>query len=98
MHDLESAIRANPRVTELCRALCCIDDAELMMKFLRDLLSLSEYLRTANYWAAAAELNKGKVVRQVARELGLSPVTVQKARHWLYEGTGASVIVLGRLD
>ncbi len=74
----------NPRIRALGEALqsACGGEHDLVMRFLRDLLSAREMQDVANRWAAARMLLDGQTQTATARELGLSNKTVNEIAQW----------------
>lgn len=71
MPPVEPAILESPRFRDLCSALLqCAPDEELLLRFLRDLLTFAWCSEVANRWAAAREIYGGRTVRETAVVLG----------------------------
>jgi uncharacterized protein YerC len=82
--QVETELQENERVQGLCNALtACKGDRELLLRFLRDLLSARELQDFANRWAAARMLMDGRTQIATARELGMSTKTVNEVAMWV---------------
>jgi uncharacterized protein YerC len=87
---VEPELAENPRIVALCQALqACTGDGDLLMRFLRDLLSAREMQDVANRWAAARMLIEGQTQTGTARELVMSAKTVNEIAMWVH-GTFAT--------
>src|SRR5215207_2830035 len=87
---VEPDLAENERIQALCDALqACAGDADLLLRFLRDLLSAREMQDTANRWAAARMLIDGHTQTATAKELALSAKTVNEIALWVH-GTFAT--------
>jgi uncharacterized protein YerC len=89
--EVEPELAENPRIAALCEALeaCAHGDGDLMVRFLRDLLSAREMQDVANRWAAARMLMEGQTQTATARELAMSAKTVNDIAMWV-QGTFAT--------
>jgi len=82
--QVEPELLENQRVQALSAALAaCRNDQELLLRFLRDLLSSRELLDFANRWAAARMLMDGHTQIATAKELGMSTKTVNEVAMWV---------------
>lgn len=81
---VEAELQDNPRIHALCAAVAvCKSDHDLLLRFLRDLLSARELQDFANRWAAARMLMDGRTQIATARELGMSTKTVNEVAMWV---------------
>ncbi len=82
--EVEPELSGNERVQALVTALnkACGDE-ELLLRFLRDLLSARELQDFANRWAAARLLMSRNTQMATARELGMSTKTVNEVALWV---------------
>lgn len=88
--DIEPELRENPRVQALCDAIAaCAGDRELLLRFMRDLLTARELQDMANRWAAAQLLMEGRTQTATAREVSMSNKTVNDIAMWVH-GTFAT--------
>ncbi|HEY3082510.1 MAG TPA: Trp family transcriptional regulator [Chloroflexota bacterium] len=82
--QVEPELHDNERVQALCAAVAaCKSDHELLLRFLRDLLSARELQDFANRWAAARMLMDGRTQIATAKELGRSTKTVNEVAMWV---------------
>ena len=82
--DIERTIKEDLDVRALCTALqATCGNEDLMLKFLRDLLTFEELRRVAHRWAVARKLLQGKKQVEVAKELALSTKTVSNVAQWV---------------
>ena len=82
--QVEPELRDSERVQSLCEAVAaCEGDRELLLRFLRDLLSARELQDFANRWAAARLLIGGRTQIATAKELGMSTKTVNEVAMWV---------------
>jgi uncharacterized protein YerC len=89
-YQVEPQLSENDRIQALCVALAvCDGDRDLILRFLRDLLSARELQDVANRWAAARMLMDGQTQVATARELSLSAKTVNEIAAWVH-GTFAT--------
>lgn len=94
--ELEPQLKT--KATEkLCIALAKIDKTEDMALFLRDLLTFEEIAEASRRLLAAELLQKGKSIRDVAKELGVSTTTVSRIYSWLHHGMGGYSLALEKL-
>ena len=81
----------------LCKALAqCAPDQDLLLSFLRDLLTTQELRRVAARWAVARSIHEGKSPGEVAAELHLSRSTAKQVHQWIMSGTGGFRAALDR--
>jgi uncharacterized protein YerC len=79
MGAAEPELAGNQRVRDLCAALdVCDRDRDLMLRFLRDLLSHHELATLGDRWAIARSLLDGRTQTATAASLALSIKTVGK--------------------
>jgi uncharacterized protein YerC len=87
---VEPELAENPRIAALCQALlACAGDGDLLMRFVRDLLSAREMQDVANRWAAARMLIEAQTQTGTAKELAMSAKTVNEIAMWVH-GTFAT--------
>jgi TrpR-related protein YerC/YecD len=72
----------------LVKALLTLTTEDDLFAFLRDLLTEPEIEELSERFAAARLLAAGKSQREVAREVGLSLMTVTRVNKWLRRGEG----------
>lgn len=82
---------------KLYEVLAEIDKPEEMADFLRDLLTLEEIEEASRRLLAAGLLQKGKSIRDIAKEIGVSTTTVVRINYWLHHGMGGYRLALEKL-
>lgn len=93
---LESQLEM-PAVKKLYEAVAKIDQPEEMALFLRDLLTLEEIEEASRRLLIAENLKKGKGIRAIAKEFGVSTTTVSRINYWLHHGMGGYDLALEKL-
>lgn len=86
-----------PAVKKLYEAVAKIDQPEEMALFLRDLLTLEEIEEASRRLLIAENLKKGKGIRAIAKEFGVSTTTVSRINYWLHHGMGGYDLALEKL-
>jgi uncharacterized protein YerC len=82
---VEPELSENERVQALVAAVnAACGDEDLLLRFLRDLLSARELQDFANRWAAARMLMARSTQMAAARELGMSTKTVNEVALWVH--------------
>jgi uncharacterized protein YerC len=99
MREVEAEIRESVRVQSLLDALQICSNEELLLRFLRDLLTYEEIQQLANRWAAAHNILEGKSQQQTVKELSISSKTVGNAYQWTNGpyGTGGFIEVYEKI-
>ena len=98
MEKRELEPQLNTKATqELYKVLAKISKPEEMADFLRDLLTFEEIEEASRRLLAAGLLQKGKNIRNVAKELGISTTTVVRINFWLHHGMGGYRLALEKL-
>ncbi|MDR0411485.1 MAG: trp operon repressor [Treponema sp.] len=64
--------RVQKNIVELAQVLAKAQDAELIMSFLKELLTPSEIADVAVRWALVKELKDKRTHREIAKDLGVS--------------------------
>ena len=82
--EVEPELREDERVQALCRALVICTDEELMLKFLRDVLTIREARDISKRWAAARLLIQRQTQSQTAKDLEMSNRTVNEVDQWVH--------------
>lgn len=82
---------------KLYKVLAEIDKSEEMAAFLRDVLTLEEIEEASRRLLAASLLQKGKSIRDIAKEIGVSTTTVVRINYWLHHGMGGYRLALEKL-
>ncbi len=98
-YEVDAAFKED--VQPICQALeACCHDPELMVRFLRDLLSVKEAQNLRNRWAIAQLLLEGRSQVEVARQLKISSKTIGNVYQWVYGpfATGGYAQVYQRLQ
>ena len=97
MRDVEGNPRSDAHIRALCKALAqCAPDEDLLLRFLRDLLTVQELQRAAARWAVARSIDEGKSPEEVAAELHVSRSTAARVRKSVVNGTGGFRAALER--
>lgn len=94
--ELEPELKSKA-AQELYEVLTRIDKPQEMANFLRDLLTLEEIEETSRRLLAAGLLKKGKSIRDIAKEIGVSTTTVVRINYWLHHGMGGYRLALEKL-
>ena len=81
---------------ELAETLTHIDDRELMLEFLRELLTAREAERISGRWEIVKRLSEGVPQRRIAEELGLSLCNITRGSRELRRRESAMRTVLER--
>ena len=83
--QVEPELSENERVQALVTAInAACGDEDLLLRFLRDLLSARELQDFANRWAAARMLMERSTQMATAKELGMSTKTVNEVALWVH--------------
>jgi TrpR-related protein YerC/YecD len=82
---------------KLYKVLAEIDKPDDMANFLRDLLTLEEIEEASRRLLSAGLLKKGKSIRDIAKEIGVSTTTVVRINYWLHHGMGGYRLALEKL-
>ena len=83
--QVEPELSENERVQALVTAFnAASGDEDLLLRFLRDLLSARELQDFANRWAAARMLMARTTQMATAKELGMSTKTVNEIALWVH--------------
>ncbi len=86
-----------PAAKKLYRALAAVEKPEEMVLFLRDLLTLEEIEEASRRLLIAENLKKGKSIRAIAKEFGVSTTTIVRINYWLHHGMGGYGLALEKL-
>lgn len=98
MEKRELEPQLNTKATrELFLALAMIENPEDMANFLRDLLTFEEIEEASRRLLSASLLQKGKTIREIAKEIGVSTTTVTRINFWLHHGMGGYRLALEKL-
>jgi uncharacterized protein YerC len=82
---VEPELSENERVQALVGAVnAACGDEDLLLRFMRDLLSARELQDFANRWAAARMLMERSTQMATAKELGMSTKTVNEVALWVH--------------
>jgi TrpR-related protein YerC/YecD len=81
---------------DLAGALLSLRDEDEVVRFLRDLCTLSELEALAHRWQIARLLEEGRPYLEIAETIGTSTATVTRVAQWLRHGTGGYRIALER--
>ena len=73
-------------------------DKELMLEFLKDILTPAEFETLSLRWQIVKKLNKGETHRSVAGDLGLGISTVTRGSRELRNKNGGFHLMLKKLD
>lgn len=84
-------------VKELFKVFAAINKPEEMADFVRDLLTLEEIKEASKRLLVAELLQKGKSIRAIAKEVGVSTTTVVRINYWLHHGMGGYRLALKKL-
>ncbi len=76
----------NDDMTDWCNQLAHLDTTREVAEFLHDIMGRKEVLKAAKRMKAAKLLLKGKTQRQAAKEVGLSPATVNRVAQRMQDG------------
>ena len=81
--DVEPAIRANPRIRDLCEAVAtCEGDVEMILRLLRDVFRPGELDYAGRRWHAYRLVWSGSKPAEVGKQSNLSHGTVTNAIAW----------------
>lgn len=94
--ELEPSLQM-PAPKKLYEVLANLSDTTQVADFLRDVLTLEEIEEASRRLLIAENLKKGKGIRLVAREFGVSTTTVSRINYWLHHGTGGYDLALTKL-
>jgi len=98
MEKRELEPQLNTKATQkLFEVLAKVDKPDEMASFIRDLLTFEEIEEASRRLLAADLLKKGKSIRDVAKELGVSTTTVVRISFWLHHGMGGYTLALEKL-
>ena len=98
MEKRELETQLNTKATQkLFNVLAKVDKPDEMASFIRDLLTFGEIEEASRRLLAAELLQKGKSIRDVAKELGVSTTTVVRINFWLHHGMGGYRMALEKL-
>jgi TrpR-related protein YerC/YecD len=85
-------------IQDLAKGFLCLKEEKEMLKFLRDLCTISELEEMALRFRVAKMLDEKKSIREIAEETELSTTTVSRVSQWKKSlGAGGYDLVLSRL-
>jgi len=70
--EIREPYNLNDSLVEMAKVLAQTDDHELILGFLKDLLTPNEISEVATRWELVQRINQGISQRKIARDLGLS--------------------------
>lgn len=77
-----------PRIKELLKVICLLDNEQDAADFFRDLATVKELETMAERWQVAKLLDQGISYREIAKMTGASTATVTRVAQWLKNGEG----------
>ena len=88
-----------PEIHNLAKGFLCAKNEDELLRFLRDLCTISEIEEMASRFSAAKMLDEKKSIREIAAKTGLSTTTVSRVGQWKKSlGEGGYDLILSRLQ
>jgi TrpR-related protein YerC/YecD len=82
---------------ELARAFVALRSQAEVIRFLRDLCTVTELREFGERWHVARLLDGGRSYAEIGRETGASSATISRVNQWLRYGRGGYRLVIDRL-
>jgi TrpR-related protein YerC/YecD len=82
---------------DLARAFVSLRDEDEMIRFLRDLCTVTELREFGERWHVARLLAEGCSYAEIGRETGASSATISRVNQWLRYGRDGYRLVIDRL-
>src|SRR5258708_10838686 len=84
-------------ISSLYNAILSFKSESEARKFFRDLLTENEINEFANRWKVAQMLDENMQYETIAKETGMSSITIARISKWLNNGLGGYKLMLKRL-